>query len=372
MDQRIEKFAKTLVKFSAEVKKGEVVVIELYEGVPSEMADALVSSVYDVGGYPVVWLKTSALMRRILMNADERAIKLYAAPELSTMKAASAYIGIRAYNNVNEMSDVSEEKMALWKTHWFSAVHIEERVKNTKWVITRWPTPNMAQMAEMSTVAFEDFYYSVCIGVDYEKMSRDMEPLIEWMNKTNGVFIVGPGDTDLAFDIEGIPAVKCSGKRNVPDGEVYTAPIKESVNGVIQFNTPTVYEGKSFSDIRLVFKNGRIVEASCESGDPKALNKILDTDEGSRYVGEFALGLNPQITKPMGDILFDEKIAKSFHFTPGMAYDEAFNGNVSRIHWDLVCIQSGEFGGGRMYFDGELIRDKGIFIPPELQNLNPS
>ena len=188
------------------------------------------------------------------------------------------------------------------------------------------------------------------------------------MEKTDKVRLVAKG-TDLTFSIKGIPAVKCAGHMNIPDGEVYTAPVKDSVNGVITFNAPTLENGIKHENVRLVFKNGRIVEAT--SSDTKALNDVLDTDEGARYVGEFAIGVNPYVTSPMLDILFDEKISGSIHFTPGCCYDDAYNGNKSSVHWDMVLIQTPEWGGGEIYFDDMLIRKDGLFVTESLRCLNP-
>lgn len=225
----------------------------------------------------------------------------------------------------------------------------------------------MAQLANTSTEAFEDFYFDVC-NLDYSKMDRAQDPLAELMRNTDKVRIVGPG-TDLSFSIKNIGAEKCSGQKNIPDGEVYTAPVRDSVNGTIAYNTPTLYNGVTFENIKFRFENGKIVEAT--GSDTKRLNEILDADEGARYIGEFAIGFNPYILTPMKDILFDEKIAGSLHFTPGQAYDVTDNGNRSSIHWDLVLIQRPEYGGGEIYFDDRLIRKDGIFVIPELAALNP-
>jgi aminopeptidase len=231
----------------------------------------------------------------------------------------------------------------------------------------RWPTPAMAQMAGMSTEAFEDLYFKVCT-LDYSKMKPDMEALKSLMEKTDQVQITGPG-TDLRFSIKGIPAIVCGGQHNIPDGEVFTCPVRDSVEGHVQFNAPTVYQGTAFDSVRLAFKNGKVVEAT--SNNTERLNAILNSDEGARYIGEFALGFNPYIREPMRDILFDEKISGSFHFTPGQAYERADNGNRSQVHWDLVCIQRSDYGGGEIYFDQKLIRKDGLFVSKELQALNP-
>jgi aminopeptidase len=283
------------------------------------------------------------------------------------MRDMQAYIGVRSGDNAAEMSDVPAEKMELYTKYFSQEVHTKIRVAKTKWVVLRYPSPAMAQSANTSTEAFEDFYFAVC-NLDYQKMSVAMDPLVELMNQTDKVKIVGKG-TDLSFSIQGISAVKCDGKRNIPDGEVYTAPVRDSVNGYISYNTPTVYQGVNFENIRLEFAQGQIVQAT--ASDTERINKILDTDEGARYIGEFAIGVNPYITKAIKDTLFDEKIAGSIHFTPGSTYDECSNGNESAIHWDLVYIQTPEFGGGEIYFDDVLIRKDGLFVHPELLALNP-
>jgi aminopeptidase len=241
------------------------------------------------------------------------------------------------------------------------------RVNKTRWVVLRWPTPSMAQAANMSTEAFEDFFFKVCT-MDYAKLQLAMKPLQKRMQAADQVHITGPG-TDLRFSIKDINAIMCSGDRNIPDGEVFSCPVKNSVQGTIQFNTPTIYAGSRFENVSLEFKDGKIIKAT--SSQTEKLNQILDTDKGARYIGEFSLGTNPHILNPMCDILFDEKITGSFHFTPGQAYEDADNGNRSAVHWDMVCIQRPEYGGGEVYFDGELIRKDGKFIPKDLVKLNP-
>jgi aminopeptidase len=288
--------------------------------------------------------------------------------ERAQMERMQCYIGARGNPNVSELSDVPSDQQKLYEETVFNRVHRDVRVKKTRWVVLRWPNPSMAQMAEMSTEAFEDFFFKVCT-LDYAKMSRAMQPLKQLMEKTDKVRLKGPRDTDLSFSIKGIPAIPCDGKVNIPDGEVFTAPVRDSVNGVIHFNAPTIYRGVTHNDIRLVFKNGKVVEATSTASEK--LNEVLDADEGARYVGEFAIGFNPYCTKPMKDILFDEKIAGSIHFTPGNAYEEADNGNKSSIHWDMVMLQTPDSGGGEIWFDNRLIRKDGRFVIPELEALNP-
>ncbi len=371
MDPRFLTYADLLVGHSTRLQIGETVIIELIDDVPPAMADALVERVYTAGARPIVWLTSSRLTRLMQLNASESELRQRAEIDLFAMKQAQAYIGIRGNINSFMASDIHPEQMKLYMKLWMDPVHMEQRVKHTKWVVNRWPIDAMAQAAEMSTPEFEDFFFASTIGVNYKKMSRAMNPLVELMNATDFVEIIGPGETNLTFSIKGIKAVKCDGERNIPDGEIYTAPVRKSVNGVICYNTKTLYQGQLFSGIRLVFKDGKIVEATCETGDQERLNAILDTDEGARYIGEFALGVNPGVTKPICDTLFDEKISGSFHFTPGNSYDEAPNGNKSAIHWDIVCMQSEASGGGEIFFDGELVRQDGLFVLGNLQGLNP-
>ena len=365
-DSRLEKLADVLTTHSTKVQPGEYVLIEGFD-IPEEMIIALIRTVREAGGIPLVEIKQNRIQRELLRNADEEGLKLIGEYEGYRMKQVQAYIGIRGSQNIAEMSDVPTEGMRAYEKHWLTPVHFDIRVSKTKWVVLRWPSPSMAQSAKMSTEAFEDFYFDVCT-LDYSHMEKAISPLKAMMETTDEVHIVGP-ETDLKFSIKDIPVIPCTGERNIPDGECFTAPVRESVNGVIHFNTPTLYQGTVFNDICLHFENGKIVNASANNSEK--LNDILDTDPGARYIGEFAIGFNPYINNPMLDILFDEKIAGSFHFTPGQAYEDADNGVRSSVHWDMVMIQTPEHGGGEISFDGTLIRKDGRFVLPELEGLNP-
>ncbi|MFK3959062.1 aminopeptidase [Guptibacillus hwajinpoensis] len=365
-DSRIIEFAEKLVQYSTKIQQGEHVLIEAFD-VNNSLVRSIVKEVHKAGGFPHVNLRDNQILRELLMNATEEQITEWAEIDLNQMEKMDAYIGIRGSENINELSDVPEAKMALYNQIYKTKVHSNQRVKHTKWVVMRYPNESMAQLSGMSTEAFEDFYFNVCT-MDYARMSEAMDVLVERMNKADEVRIVSP-DTNLSFSIKDIPAVKCAGELNIPDGEVFTAPVKDSVNGVITYNTPSPYNGFVFENVQLTFENGKVIDAV--ANDTERLNQILDTDEGARYIGEFAIGVNPFIREPMKDILFDEKIDGSFHFTPGQAYDEAPNGNDSSVHWDLVLIQRPEYGGGQIWFDDELIRKDGKFVPEALQVLNP-
>lgn len=363
-DPRFDALAEVLAGFSTRLQKGEKVLIDVFD-IPPEMVVSLIRKVREKGAFPFVNLQSNIVNREMLRGADQVQFQTMAGYELERMQAMNAYIAVRGSYNITEHSDVPSDRMLLAMK--LLKPVLEHRVNKTKWVVLRWPSPSMAQLSGMSTEAFEEFFFRVCT-LDYARMETAMLPLKRLMDKTDQVHITGPG-TDLRFSIKGIPTIACGGQHNIPDGEVFTCPVKDSAEGYIQYNTPTIYQGTAFDSVRLVFNKGRIVEAS--ANQTAVLNKILDSDDGARYLGEFALGFNPHVREPMRDILFDEKIAGSFHLTPGEAYEKADNGNRSQVHWDLVCIQRPEYGGGEIRFDGKLIRKDGLFILDELKALNP-
>ncbi len=365
IDPRFQQLAEGLTGFSTALKKGERVLIDAFD-VPDAMVIALVRATRQRGAHPYVQIHRARVTRELALGAEEAQFAPHAAVELARMQKMDAYIALRGSDNIFEASDVPASRVQLI-SRIMKPVQ-DHRVGKTKWVVLRWPTAAMAQQAAMSTEAFEDFYFKVCT-LDYARLTPGMKALGDLMARTDRVHIKGPG-TDLRFSIKGIGAQPCGGLRNIPDGEVFSCPVKDSVEGQVQYNAPTVYLGSSFDNIRLAFKQGKIVEAT--SNNTKRLNEILDSDAGARYIGEFAIGFNPHILSPMRDILFDEKIAGSFHFTPGQAYEDVGNGNKSQVHWDMVCIQRPEYGGGEIWFDGKLIRKDGLFVPKALHKLNPA
>ena len=366
-DERIKVLASNLVNYSLQLKKGEKILITSNGPDSEPLVNEVVKEVFKVGAMPFLQNENMRLNRTLLLNATEDLLENMAQFDRARMKEMDAYLGIGSVENSSETSDVPGQKMKMYMEKYMNPVHFEERIKNTKWTVMRFPTNSMAQQANTSLEAFEDFYFKVC-NLDYGKMSRAMDGLADLMDKTDNVRIKGEG-TDLSFSIKNIPTVKCDGGRNIPDGEVYTAPVKDSVNGILSYNTPAVYQGVTYENISLTFENGKIVNAV--ANDTERINEVFNTDVGARFIGEFAIGVNPYILKPMKNTLFDEKIMGSFHFTPGNCYDEAPNGNSSSIHWDLVCIQTEEFGGGEIWFDDVLIRKDGHFVLPELEALNP-
>ncbi len=364
IDTRYNKLAEGLTGFSCDLQKGERVLIDAFD-VPEAMVIALIRATRARGAHPYVNIHRARVTRELMLGAEEVQYAPHAEVELKRMEKMDAYIALRGSDNIFENSDIPSSRVQLISR--LMKPVIDHRVNKTKWVVLRWPTSAMAQQAGKSTEEFEDFYFKVCT-LDYARLIPGMNVLRDLMEKTDRVHIKGPG-TDLHFSIKGIRAKECGGQRNIPDGEVFSCPVKNSVEGVVQYNAPTVYLDTSFDNIRLVFEKGKIVEAT--SNNTKRLNEILDSDPGARYIGEFAIGFNPHILEPMRDILFDEKIAGSFHFTPGQAYEGYGNGNKSQVHWDMVNIQRPEWGGGEIWFDGKLIRKDGLFVPKSLHKLNP-
>ena len=365
MDSRIEKLSSLLVNFSVHVQPGENVLIKYNGKAVKPLIVQLVRDVYRAGGFPFVDSWDDTIKREILMGASKEQLEMQYNHELDFMKKMDCYIAVRGSDNVTELSDVPSWRIV--QDNIASSELLDYRVEETKWVILRYPNESMAQLARMSTEAFEKFFFDVCT-LDYAKMDKAMNALKKRMDSADQVHLVGP-ELDLTFSIKGMGSIKCSGNMNIPDGEIYTAPVRESMNGHITYNTKSQEHGFVYENIHFDIKDGKIINAT--ANDTTKINELLDSDEGARYFGEFAIGVNPYVLEPMLDTLFDEKICGSFHLTPGRCYDDCDNGNKSSIHWDLVNIQRPEYGGGEIWFDGELIRKDGLFVPEDLQCLNP-
>ena len=366
MDNRVLRMASTLIHHSTALKEGEKLLIEVFDA-GFELAEALIGEAQKLGAYPFLQISPNHMQRALLMNATAEQIRQTAHFDAERMKQMDAYIAIRGASNDCELSDVPMDKMQLFQTEYNQTVHMNIRMTDTKWCVMRYPTPAFAQKAGMSTSALNDFYFSVC-GLDYKGMGERMDALVEYMDKTDNVRLVADG-TDITFSIKGYPAVKCFGRRNIPDGEVYAAPVPGSANGVITYNVPCNYLNFVFENVSLAVKDGVIVSA--DGNNVERINKVLDTDEGARRFGEFAIGVNPYITKHIVDTLFDEKMTGSLHLTPGNAYLASNNHNSSAIHWDLVQMHTPEYGGGEIWFDDVLVRKDGLFVVDELKGLNP-
>ncbi|MDQ0220820.1 aminopeptidase [Peribacillus cavernae] len=360
----MKRLAKLLLNHSVKLQEKERVLIRGHVNTKPLLKE-LIDEAYAMGAYPYIDLMDDEINRHLAIGYEKDQLKTYADWMMKKYEDTDAVIVVYGEENDAELADVPAEKHRIRGEAMKPSTFFY--VNNRRWVLLNYPTQGLAQKAGMSLSRFEDYLLNVCT-VDYEKMGKSMQPLKKLMERTDRVRLISPG-TDLSFSIKGIPAVICSGKRNIPDGEVFTAPVKDSVNGTISFNTPCPYQGTTFRDVSLTFKNGKLVDAKADQTEK--INHIFDTDEGARYIGEFAIGVNPMIKEPMGDILFDEKICGSIHFTPGEAYEEADNGNRSSIHWDMVLIQRPEYDGGEIYFDDVLIMKDGLFVLPELDGLNP-
>lgn len=363
-DKRNEILAKQLLDYSVKIQPSELLYLEIKGKETLELGKEIIRLATERKATTFWYYSDESIIRQWLKSATDDQFKQLADVHLEIMKKASAYIGLRGSDNPFDLADIDQRQIDKQNTLFYKPVHLEERVKRTRWVVLRYPNNAMAQLAETSQEAFENFYFDVCCA-DYAKMSKAQDGLFALMKATDTVHIKGPG-TDLSFSLKGQSCVKCDGLRNIPDGEVYTSPVRDSVNGMITYNTPSLYQGVVYNNISLTFENGKIINAKCD-GDNEKLNKIFDTDEGARYIGEFAIGVNPFILHPMKDTLFDEKIAGSFHFTPGQCYVEAPNGNDSSIHWDLVLIQRPDYGGGEIWFNDKLIRKDGVFTDAEME-----
>ncbi len=362
-DSRVAEMAKVLVDYSTRIKKGDRVLITAtgFESAP------LVKELYALclqrgADYVEYSFSDPEIDRQFYNLASKKQLEVFPQHKLDFYKTLTAYIGIAAGENSMVNATSNQKSMVAYQK--LTRPLIDQRVKHTKWVITRFPTHGAAQEARMSLEEYEDYLFSACC-VDWAAESRKMDKLQKLMDKTDRVRLKAP-DTDLSFSIKGLRSIKCDGRYNIPDGEVFTAPVKDSVQGHLTYNCPTIYQGKEFNNIRLEFMDGKIVQATA-GAMTDALNKILDTDAGARYIGEFSLGVNPNIRTPMRNILFDEKIFGSIHFTPGQAYDEANNNNCSAVHWDMVRLMH----DGEIWFDDRLIQKNGRFVLKELESLNP-
>lgn len=365
MEENFKKLSETIVNYSIDVKENERVLINLQNIKCKPLCKYLIKDIVKKKGIPFVKINDDEITTLLLENTSDEKIKNISKQDMETVNNYDSFINIRYSTNDYEKINIDNETLKKIGDATKDSDYI--RINKRKWVLLNYPSTLDAFKSKMNTDSFIEYALSV-MNVDYKDMYERIKPLKKLMEKTKKVRIISPG-TDISFDIENMNIVPCCGKSNIPDGEIFTAPIKTSVNGIITYNADSPYQGNIYSNVCLKFKDGKIIEASCD-GDNDSLNKIFDTDEGARYVGEFSLGLNPLILHPIGDILYDEKIIGSIHFTPGAAYEDAFNGNKSSVHWDLVLIQRKDYGGGEIYFDHTLIRKDGKFALPELMHLN--
>ena len=365
-EEIVKKVAKYLIKKSVRLQKGENLLIDIININSMPLVYALIDEAREKEANVYTNIVDKKLLAKQLKNTNIDEIKTWADYDEYRMKKMDAYIGITSLTNKYDMKNVSSDLLNMYAAEYTYKVHLKERVDNTKWCILNYPTELLAESSEMDDDEFFEFW-GKANTMEFESSLEDLKKLEELLNNTDRVRIIGK-DTDLTFSIKDIPAVSCTGTHNLPDGEIFTAPVRDSVNGHIKYNTKTMYNGVEFENIFFRFEDGRIVEAYSDINNDK-LEDILNIDEGARHIGEFAIGLNKEITRPIQNTLYDEKIAGSFHFTPGATYFETDNGNESKIHWDIVYLEK-EDDESKMYFDDVLIREKGQFVIDELKSLN--
>jgi aminopeptidase len=365
LDYSLEKLAKKIINYSLNLQSNERVLISYSTLADIDLLKCLIKEILLVKSIPYVAFNHPTISYLLVEGTTDERIKLLKDLADQDVYNYDAFINVRYNYNDYEGKDVDKNILAkigskLKESH-------DIRINQKKWVLLNYPSLIDSFKAKMSTSDYRNFALEV-MNVDYNEMNKKIEPLKRLMEQTDKVRITGK-NTDITFSIKGMPIIPCVGDKNIPDGEIYVAPIKDSVNGIITYNTPSPYQGNIYNNVSLTFKDGQIVTATADN-DVGDLNKIFNIDEGSRYIGEFSLGLNPKILHPIGDILYDEKIIGSLHFTPGAAYKDSYNGNDSSIHWDMVLIQREEYGGGDIYFDDLLIRHNGMFVLEELKELN--
>ncbi|TLS49605.1 aminopeptidase [Paenibacillus antri] len=364
IDPRMKSLARAVVTYSLNVQPGEKVLIDALDVKDMGAVSAFVEEVHRAGGLAFVEITDYSVLRKLQIGGTDAQFEAEASYKLARMKDMDAVVHVLGEENVAEYADIPAERRNAYQR---AMRPVKDETHRKRWTLFNYPSKAYAQLAGMSTEAYTDFLFKTCT-MDYRSMSEAMKPLAALMERTDRVRVVAPG-TDLSFSIRGLPGIACDGKVNLPDGEVFTAPVRDSVNGTVLFNAPTSYRGHTFNRLSLTFRGGRIVEASSDN-DAKLFD-ILDVDEGARYVGEFAIGVNPYVDRIMNDVGFDEKISGSVHFALGNAYEECDNGNRSMIHWDIVLLLRPEHGGGEIYFDDALIGKDGRFVVDELLALNP-
>ncbi|HZG57188.1 aminopeptidase [Paenibacillus sp.] len=364
LDPRMAQLAHTVISYSLQVQPGEKVLISALDVKDMFAVQAFVEQIHAAGGLAFVEISDYAVQRKLQLGGSAAQFEADASYKLARMKEMDAVVQFLGEENTAETADIPADRRNAYQK---AFQPVREEMRRKRWIVLNYPTKAYAQQAGMSLEAYTDFLFKTCT-MDYRKMSAAMAPLASLLQETDRVRVVAPG-TDVSFSVKGLPAIACDGKVNLPDGEVFSAPVRDSVNGTIAFNTKAMYRGHAFNRISLTFQDGKIV--SFESDNDARLQDILEIDEGARYVGEFAIGVNPYVDRVMNDIGFDEKISGSVHFALGDAYEECDNGNRSMIHWDIVLLLGKEHGGGEIYFDDVLISKDGRFVVEPLLPLNP-
>lgn len=365
MDPRISRTAKTMVEYSAKVKKGEFVVIQC-DIAAAPLGKELYRYCILAGANPYVMWGTKDLDEIRYKLADDKQLTFVSKPLYEAYKTADVLLQVVAETNTRAMSNIDPMKMrtraaGLQELNMMAMERMDGGELRT--CATLYPTDATAQEASMSLTEYEDFVFDAC-GVTTEDpvekwtaIKEDQERLCNILNGKKQLRIVSK-DTDLSMSIEGRSWINCSGEGNFPDGEIFTAPVEHSLEGTVRFSFPGIFNGREIEDIRLSFRNGKVVEASAVKGEDLLL-QLLDTDQGSRTIGEFGIGTNYGIKRFTKHMLFDEKIGGTIHLALGIGFPECGSQNMSGIHWDMLCDMREE---GSIYADGELVYEKGKFL----------
>lgn len=369
VDSQWEQLTRTLIGHSLRLRGGESVLIEAFDLPDDRLLRHLVRGAARVGATPLVQSWTTPLLRDLIQGAGDDQVRRWAEADRRRMEGVEAYLSIRGACNPFEWAGLGPAALNRYNDLYLRPVHWDLRIPTKRWCLLKVPGPASAQAAGLSLDRFETLFWEAVV-LDFPRLRAALDPLAARLRAATEVRVVAP-ETDLRFRLGGLPAVPCAGERNLPDGEVFTAPVVDSVEGTIRFNARTYYQGVAFDGIGLEFAGGRVTRADCRAGDVDRLRRILDADDGAARVGEWAIGCNPRLDVAVGDPIYDEKIAGSHHLALGFAYPEADNGNRSRIHWDLVQILTRKAGGGRIELDGEPLLVDGLFLDPAFQGLNP-
>ena len=352
IDLRTKALAKLLVDYSLFVKHGESVVIS-GSAEAQEFIVALYKEVILKGGHPILRVNFPGLNSFFFKHAQKHQIEKFPAHFDFTVRNAQKYIGIDTESNTKELASCNPKKITARAkvTHPISDYIVNQKDRIRRCTVG-FPCLALAQEAEMSLVEYEQFVYDACL-LDWKKLGKRMDKILNAFKKGKHVHLVGE-NVDLRFEIHGDKAFASKGEENMPDGEIFMAPVRESLNGWIKFEYPAIESGKEVSGIFLKFKDGKAVEAKADKNED-FLKEMLNVDENSSYVGEFGIGMNPKINRFTKNLLFDEKIGGTIHLALGMAYKENGGGNDSSIHWDIVK----DMKKARIVLDGRVVQDRG-------------
>lgn len=366
MNNLWEKYAKVLVDYSVKVQKGELTVIRTDSYQSQPLVKEIYRQVLLKGAYPVVRMGCEGLNEVYLKNATDEQLEYIDPMTELEYERAKNFISIGAPLNVKNMAKMNSKKLAKRAN---TMKHLSEKMLkraasgDLKWVIADFPTNALAQEANMSLEEYTEFLIKACyLHVEdpvkkWQEIGEKQEKIAEFLNKKSKIRITGD-KTDITFNVSDRIWKSCAGECNFPDGEVYTSPVEDSAEGQIYFDYPQIYRGNEAQKVLLTLKNGKIIDAKAEKGE-EYLNNMLDTDEGSRFVGEIAIGTNEMVQEVTGNILFDEKIGGSIHMAAGASYPDTGGKNVSGLHWDLIKNMK---NGGKIFADDELIYENGKFL----------